>query len=84
MTIQSDIRAAIYGVVVKHAKDRLQPVYKSLLDDLGIPSGDISPMESLVLENAESAWGAATASWLVNSLSFDQAEAMGMDGTLRT
>lgn len=82
MSMTYDLRCAVEGVIARHFTDRLQSVYAELQRELGI-AGDISPGEVDDLERFQLSLARLVGGWLAGSLTFDQAEAMGMDGTLR-
>jgi hypothetical protein len=81
-TLQNDMRTAAEDVVARHFTIRVQAVYASLQQDLGI-AGDIAPWQIGMLEDTQESLARIVGHWLVGNLSFDQAEAMGLDGTLR-
>jgi len=81
--INEDIRDAIEAVVAQHLIVRLQSVYSSLQNDIGA-TGDVAPWEIDLFEEAERKFARFISHWMVGNMSFDRAEALGMDGTLRS
>jgi hypothetical protein len=80
----NDIRGAVMSVIDRHFHERMQALYASLQNDLGIASGDCDPFTTMALERAEQALADIVAPWLFGSLSFDAAESFGIDGTMRS